>query len=302
MISGLEFGTNLYRFPHFPDSGLAPIVEFVKRSEAYGFHQIRLLDHIVGIVAERHGGIAQTPYTDKSVIRECFTLMAYLSAITTKIRFVTAVIGLPQRQTVLVAKQAAEVDILSGGRLVLGVAVGYNPLEFEALGANFHDRGKRFEEQIDVLRMLWNNSDTTFEGEYHTLHDVSLSPQPIQRPIPLFFGMGRAIKPIPPDVVLRRVGRMADGWFPIFKPNPEGHVALKTMRDAAIEAGRDPDKIIMDVSCQVEGKSVDAIRDEILAYRDFGAHRVTFGLGGANSVEQLEALSRLAEMMDNITG
>lgn len=300
MISGVEFGVNLYRFPHMPDAGFPETVEFVKKAEALGFAQVRLVDHVVGIVAERHGGIAQTPYTDKSVIRECFTLMSYLSAVTSKIRFVPAVMGIPARQTALVAKQAAEVDIMSGGRLVMGVSVGYNPLEFEALGTDFKTRGKRFEEQVVVLRRLWTERDVSFTGEFHSMQDVSLSPRPVQRPIPLFFGMGRAIAPIPPDVVLRRVGRMADGWFPIFGPTPEGKVALQTMRDAAREAGRDPDSIIMDQSAAMGDKSADELRDTILALRDFGAKRITFGIEGDNFAAHMDGLDRLRGMLDSM--
>ncbi|WP_202842532.1 LLM class F420-dependent oxidoreductase [Luteimonas saliphila] len=297
MITGIGFGTNLYRFPSFGPE-LEPLFEFVKLSEQFGFERLRLLDHVVGIVAERHGGIAQTPYTDKSIIREVFTLMAYLSAITTKIHFVTGVLGLPQRQTVLVAKQAAEVDILSGGRLTLGVAVGYNPLEFDAMGANFHDRGKRFEEQIDVLRRLWTESDVSYDGQWHKFVDVSLSPRPLQRPIPLFFGLGRKIAPIPPDVVLERVGRLADGWLPIFKPGPEGRAAVETMERAAVEAGRDPSKIVMEMAMDVSGLGRDALLDEIRVRRDFGVHHINFSLPGADAGEHIDALKRLAEMLD----
>lgn len=301
MISGVEFGVNLYRFPHMPEAGFAETVEFVKKAEALDFKQVRLVDHVVGIVAERHGGIAQTPYTDKSVIRECFTLMSYLSAVTSRIRFVPAVMGIPARQTALVAKQAAEVDIMSGGRLVMGVSVGYNPLEFEALGEDFHTRGKRFEEQVELLRRLWIERDVTFEGQFHTMHDVSLSPRPIQRPIPLFFGMGRAIAPIPPDVVLRRVGRLADGWFPIFGPDEAGWAALGKMKDAAREAGRDPDKIIMDHGTQMGTRSQDELRDAILALRDFGASRITIGIEGDSFPQHMEGIDRLAEMLDRMS-
>ena len=298
MISGIEFGVNTYRFPHMPDAGFPETVDYVKKAEALGFAQVRLVDHVVGIVAERHGGIAQTPYTDKSVIRECFTLMSYLSAVTSKIRMVPAVMGIPARQTALVAKQAAEVDIMSGGRLVMGVSVGYNPLEFEALGEDFHTRGKRFEEQVEVLRRLWTDRDVSFEGQFHKMQDVSLSPRPLQRPIPLFFGMGRAIAPIPPDVVLRRVGRLADGWFPIFGPDEAGWKALQTMKDAAREAGRDPDSIVMDHGTQMGSKSQDELRDAILALRDFGAKRITVGIEGDSYGAHMSGIERLAHMLD----
>lgn len=296
MISDMLFGTNLYRFPGF-GLELEPLIRFVKRSEEIGFDRIRLLDHVVGIVAERHGGIAQTPYTDKSTIREVFTLMAYLSAITTRIHFVTGVLGLPQRQTVLVAKQAAEVDILSGGRLTLGVAVGYNPLEFDAMGMDFKTRGKRFEEQVDVLRRLWSENEVSYDGEWHKFADVSLAPRPIQRPIPLFFGMGRTIAPIPPDVVLRRVGRLADGWLPIFKPDAEGQAAVDTVNAAAIEAGRNPDDIMMEMTLNVTGLDKQQILDEIRIRRDFGVRSLNFSLPGASAAEHLEALERLGEML-----
>ncbi|HRN59484.1 MAG TPA: LLM class F420-dependent oxidoreductase [Chiayiivirga sp.] len=296
MISGVKFGTNLYRFPSFGPE-LEPMVEFVKLSEQLGFDRLRLLDHVVGIVAERHGGIAETPYTDKSTIREVFTLMAYLSAITTRIHFVTGVLGLPQRQTVLAAKQAAEVDILSGGRLTLGVAVGYNPLEFDAMGASFPDRGKRFEEQIDVMRRLWTEPDVSYDGQWHKFADVSLSPRPVQRPIPLFFGLGRKIAPIPPDVVLKRVGRLADGWLPIFKPGPEGKAAVATMEQAAVEAGRDPKAIVMEMTLDVSGMDRDAVLDHVRTMRDFGVHHVNFSLPGASAAEHIDALKRLADML-----
>jgi alkanesulfonate monooxygenase SsuD/methylene tetrahydromethanopterin reductase-like flavin-dependent oxidoreductase (luciferase family) len=112
--------------------------------------------------------------------------------------------------------------------------------------------------------------------------------------------MGRAIAPIPPDVVLRRVGRMADGWFPIFKPSPEGDIALKTMRDAAVEAGRDPDSIVMDQGIQVEEKDAGQLREEILKLRDFGAHRITFGLKGDSIAAHMAGVQKLADMLDTI--
>jgi probable F420-dependent oxidoreductase len=297
----MKVGTNLYRFPKFGPE-LDPLFEFVRQSEALGFDRLRLLDHVVGIAAERHGGIAQTPYTDKSTIRECFTLMAYLAAITTRIQFVTAVLGLPQRQTVLVAKQAAEVDILSGGRLILGVAVGYNPLEFDAMGMNFHDRGRRFEEQVTVLRRLWTEEVVSFTGEWHQFVDASLSPRPIQRPIPLYFGMGRKIAPIPPDVVLQRVGRLADGWLPIFKPDALGRAAVDKVNAAAVAAGRDPRDIAMEMSIDVTGLTRDQLRAEIHARRDFGVKSLSFSLPGETAAEHLDALRRLGDMLHGMSG
>jgi probable F420-dependent oxidoreductase len=296
MFTGMKLGTNVYRFPDF-SSDFREIVGFVQTAEQLGYSHVRFLDHVVGIVAEKHGGIAQTPYTDKSVIREVFTLMAYLSAVTTRIEFTTGVLVLPQRQTALIAKQAAEVDILSGGRLTLGVGLGYNPVEFEALGADFKTRAAMFEEQVQVLRLLWTENDVSFEGRFHKLSNVSLSPRPLQRPIPLYFGMGRAIAPIPPDVVLERCGRLADGWLPIFQPDAEGRAAVAKMEDAARAAGRDPSKIVMEMGFAVAGLTPDQIRDEVKKRQDFGASRINFLVPGKSAAAQTEDIKRLAETL-----
>ena len=296
MTSGLQFGTNVYKFPTFGPE-VEPLVEFVQTAERLGFHHMRFLDHVVGIVAERHGGIAQTPYTSHSIIREVFTLLAYLSAVTTKIKFVTGVLVLPQRQTALIAKQAAEVDILSKGRLTLGVGLGYNEIEYEAMGANFKDRAAMFEEQVQVLRMLWTQEEVSFEGRFHKLTDVSLSPRPLQRPIPLFFGMGRSFQPVPPDSVLRRCGRLADGWLPIIQPNDEGRAAVEKVHAAAREAGRDPAEIQMELNINTVGMSPTQIGDEIKRRQDFGASRIHFGLPSDTYDEHLEGLKRLADVL-----
>ncbi|MBL4800245.1 MAG: LLM class flavin-dependent oxidoreductase [Emcibacter sp.] len=185
--------------------------------------------------------------------------------------------------------------MLSGGRLTLGVAVGYNALEFAAMGSNFKTRGKRFEEQIDVMRRLWTENDVSYDGVDHKFENVCMSPRPIQRPIPLFFGMGRKAAPIPPDVVLRRVGRLADGWLPIFGPDAEGQVAVDKVHEAAREAGRDPEKLIMSMSIDVTDPSDPGIIDEIKKRQDFGAKQINLNLQGTNAQEQIELLKKLAD-------
>lgn len=300
MISDIELGVTLYDFPKFgPD--LEPLFTYVKMADEMGFKYLHLLDHVVGIVADKHGGIAQTPYTDKSIIRECFTLMGYLSAITSQITFITGILGLPQRQTVLVAKQAAEIDILSGGRINLGIGVGYNNLEFDAMGADFKTRGKRFEEQVDVMRRLWTENDVSYAGNDHNFVDVSLSPRPIQRPIPLFFGMGRTNAPIPPDAVLNRAGRLADGWLPLFGPDEEGQQAVDKVHAAAREAGRDPSKLIMCMNLDIDDPSAPGLIDEIKKRRDFGAHRIGLNLHGTSAAQQIEFLKILNDRVMSAT-
>ena len=192
------------------------IRDFAQAAEDLGYTSIRILDHVLGADPEHHPEVEHFPYTHKSVIHEPLTLMSYLAAITKKIHLVTGIIILPQRQTVLVAKQAAEVDVLSGGRLRFGIGLGWNPVEYEALGEDFHNRGRRCEEQIEVLRALWTQEVVSFSGRWHQISHAGLNPLPVQRPIPLWIGAGWSRDPIPVDAALRRIGRLADGWFATF--------------------------------------------------------------------------------------
>lgn len=298
----MKFGTNVYKFTQYGEN-LAGTVDFIKTAEDLGFNHVRFLDHVVGIIAERHGGIAQTPYTSQSYIHEVFTLMAYLAGQTRRIRFMTGVLILPQRPTLLVAKQAAEVDILSGGRLTLGVGVGYNELEFRAMstnfGAHFKERGKLFEEQIEVLRTLWTKDDVTYKGRWHDIQDACLAPLPVQRPIPLFFGFGRRIAPIPPDNVLRRVGRLADGCLPQWLPGEEARIALGKIQAAAREAGRRPEDLVVEMSIYADGKGKAELIDEVKRTRDAGAHQIHVRWDSLKSIpENIEGIKRFREVMD----
>jgi probable F420-dependent oxidoreductase len=149
------------------------------------------------------------------------------------VELVTGILILPQRQTALVAKQAAAVDVLSNGRLRLGVAVGWNAVEFEALGEDFHTRGRRIEEQIEVLRALWTRELVTHEGQWHRIPDAGINPLPVQRPIPVWMG-GES------EPVLRRAARLADGWLPHFRPGPQSQAIVDRLHALVREAGRDP--------------------------------------------------------------
>lgn len=293
----MKFGTNLYKFTQYGDD-LPGLLQFVRKADELGYHHMRVLDHVVGIVAEKHAGIADTPYTAKSFIHECFTLMAYLSAVTKDIKLMTGVLVLPQRQTPLVAKQAAEIDILSGGRLLLGIGIGYNPVEFGVMGADFSNRAKRFEEQVAVLRAFWTQDVVNYKGQWHSITDASLAPLPKQRPIPLWFGLGRNIKPIPPDRVLNRIGRLADGWLPLFKADAEARDAVRKVHAAAREAGRKPESIEMEMSLWVEDKSKQQLLDEIKSLRDFGAARLNVRFAANSVAAHIEAIQRFREVID----
>ena len=179
-------------------------------------------------------------YGHTDLWHEPFVLFGYLAGITQTLELVTSILILPQRQTALVAKQAAEVDVLSGGRLRLGIGVGWNDVEYEALGQDFRDRGQRCEEQIEVLRALWTSELVTYEGRWHKITDAGLNPMPVQRPIPIWIGGGPGsagtISAAGSERVLKRIARMADGWFPSvgLQSNVGGAIARlhELMRDA----------------------------------------------------------------------
>ena len=162
--------------------------------------------------------------------------MGYLAAVTSRIKLTTGVLVLPQRQTALAAKQAAEVDILSGGRLILGLGVGNSELEYEALGENLHDRGRRLDEQIEVLRLLWTQPSVVFHGKYHDLSDVAINPRPVQQPIPIWVG-GSA------DAVLARAGRIASGWVPT--SGSDLRPMIEKIARSAEAAGRSIDDVLI---------------------------------------------------------
>jgi len=209
--------------------------DFVQAAEGMGYEHVIVFDHVLGADTAHYQGW-QGPYTHRDMFHEPFVLYGYLAAMTQRIELVTAVIILGQRQTALVAKQAAEVDVLSGGRLRLGVGIGWNTVEYEALGENFHNRGKRSEEQVVVLRALWTQEVVDFKGRWHHIRHAGINPLPIQRPIPLWLGGGgTSVEP-----VIERVGRLADGWFPQCAPDAIGRAAIERMRGYARAAGRDP--------------------------------------------------------------
>jgi probable F420-dependent oxidoreductase len=181
------------------------IRDYAQSAEGMGFSHILAYDHVLGANPLRPEGW-KGPYTYKSAFQEIFILFSYMAACTTKIKFASGVIILPQRQTALVAKQAASLDLLSGGRLRLGVGLGWNSVEYVALGQDFHTRGRRIEEQVELMRQLWSQPLVTFDGNWHKIPDAGINPLPVQRPIPIWFG-GRA-KP-----ALRRAARLGDGWI-----------------------------------------------------------------------------------------
>ncbi|TCO47471.1 putative F420-dependent oxidoreductase [Kribbella antiqua] len=212
----------------------AVVREWATTVEQAGYTHALAYDHVLGADPTNRPG--WTGYTDKSLFHEVFVLFGYLAAITTELELVTGVLVLPQRQTALVAKQAAEVDVLSGGRLRLGVGIGWNQVEYQALGVPFRQRGALLDEQVDLLRQLWAEPVISYDGRFHQVDDAGLNPLPPRLGIPIWFG-GRA------EAVLRRTGRIGDGWMPQAPPDHKASADVEALRAYAAEAGRDPNAI-----------------------------------------------------------
>lgn len=259
-------------------------------AEALGYRHVMAYDHVVGADPEVHRGW-RGPYDVSSTFHEPMVLFGYLAALTS-LELVTAIIILPQRQTALVAKQAAEVDLLSEGRLRLGVGLGWNQVEYEALGQDFGTRGRRMEEQVGLLRRLWTEPSITFEGAFDKVTGAGLAPLPVQRPIPVWFG---AQSPR----AYRRAGRLADGWFPQVSPGPELEEAKAIVEGAAVEAGRDPGSLGMEGRVGWTG-SQEALAELAGRWREAGATHLavnTMGAGLGSVDGHLAALESAAEAL-----
>ncbi len=224
----------------FPQTeiGNDPIVirDWAQAAEQMGYDHMLVFDHVLGAHPDRFEGRFRPPYTHQTPFHEPFVLFGFLAAVTQRIELTTGIVILPQRQTALVAKQAAEADVLSGGRVRLGVGVGWNDVEYEALGENFRNRGRRMEEQVTLLRRLWTEELVDFEGRYHTVRQAGINPRPVQRPIPIWMGGGA-------ETVMGRIARIADGWFPQFPPGPQGGEQIAKLRGLVRDAGRSEDAV-----------------------------------------------------------
>jgi probable F420-dependent oxidoreductase len=240
--------------------------------EELGFAHVLVYDHVLGADPAVHRGW-NGPYDVRTTFREPFVLFGFLAAVTS-LELVTGIVILPQRQTALVAKQAAEVDLLTGGRFRLGVGIGWNAVEYEALGKDFTDRGRRMDEQIPLLRRLWTEQAVTHEGRYERVTGAGLAPLPVQRPIPVWIGGSS-----PP--AYRRAGRLADGWFPQVPPGPRLDEARATVESAAADAGRDPATVGMEGRVSWGDGGVDRVVDHVARWRDAGATHVAVNTMGA---------------------
>ncbi|GAA1823579.1 LLM class F420-dependent oxidoreductase [Planosporangium flavigriseum] len=266
----------------------AAIRKYATAVQDLGYDHLLTYEHVIGADPGYYHGWTG-PYTMYSQFHEPMVLFGYLAAITS-LELVNGILVLPQRQTVLVAKQGAEVDILTGGRYRMGVGVGWNPVEYEALDQDFGLRGKRIEEQIELLRELWTKPSVTHVGDFEKITAAGLNPLPVQRPIPIWMGAD-----YPPG--FRRAGRMADGWFPQMRPGPDLVAAKRIVDEAAREAGRDPDKIGMEGRIQYGPHGSDAVVDEAYEWERLGATHVCVNTMGANLPNVDEHIAALSAVV-----
>ena len=252
-----------------------------------GYRHLLIYDHVLGASTTNRPDWSG-PYTSDTMFHEPFVLFGYFAGITRQIELVTGVIILPQRQTALVAKQAAEVDVLSGGRLRLGIGVGWNKVEFQGLSEDFGNRGARSEEQIAVLRALWTEPVASFTGRWHTIEEAGINPLPVQRPIPIWIG-GHA------EATLKRTGRLGDGWFPQRPPDNEARGMIERLHGYAREAGRSPDTIGIEARLSLGNVPEANWASYAEQWRNLGATHLcvnTMGAGFTAPQQHIDALRR----------
>ncbi|PDV97194.1 LLM class F420-dependent oxidoreductase [Candidatus Chloroploca asiatica] len=280
-------------FPQI-ESGTDPVAlrDYAQAVEAMGYTHLVIYDHVLGAsTATRPGWTG--PYSSESLFHEPFVLFGYLAGLTSTLELVTAVIILPQRQTALVAKQAAEVDLLSGGRLRLGVGVGWNAVEYEGLNEAFGNRGVRSEEQIALLRALWADPVIDFHGRWHTINQAGLNPLPPRRSIPIWIG-GYS------EVTLKRVAQLGDGWFPWRPLDDELRSQLERLHGYIQAAGRDPASIGLEPQLSLARLPEATWETFVRDWQDLGATHLcinTMGLGHTSLDAHIASLRMIKERL-----
>ena len=289
----------------FPQTEIEPDVvairDFAQAAQDLGYSYLFIADHVLGADASAYDHPLFGMYNHETVVHESLTTMGYLAAVAPKLGLMSGILILPQRQTALVAKQAAEIDVLCGGRLRLGIGVGWNFVEYEALGMNFNDRGARSAEQIEVMRELWTKESVDFHGKWHDITHAGINPLPVQRPIPVWLGVGSPLAPIPPDVALRRVARIADGWCPNFAPDDSGYALQEKVHNYMAEYGRDPSELGLDGRFSTASASPDDWGEKVTAWREMGASHLSIEnrrAGLKTAGDHIEMMRRFKEAVE----
>ena len=270
----------------------AKIKDYAQAAEALGYDYLLVYDHVLGAHPNREPRLTG-PYTHEHPFHEPMVLFGFLSACTKRLQLTTGIVILPQRQTALVAKQAAEVDVLSGGRLRLGVGLGWNYVEYEALGKDFKTRGRRVEEQVAILRKLWTEPLVTYKSGQHVISNAGLNPMPVQRPIPIWFG-GWA------EAALRRAARLADGWMPASRKPEDAKPLVEQLDGYLKQAGRDRKNFGIDPWISIAGVPQDEWSKRVGGWRALGATHVavdTMRAGFKSPQDHIEAIRAFRQIL-----
>jgi len=269
----------------------AAIRDYAQTAEGLGYTHVLAYDHVLGANPDRPGGFSG-PYTFQTPFHEVFVLFSYLAGVTHRLELATGILILPQRQTALVAKQAASLDVLSGGRLRLGVGLGWNEVEYTSLNENFHNRGKRIEEQVLLLRQLWNEPLVDFKGKWHTIPDAGLNPLPVQASIPIWFG-GQS------EPALRRMARLGDGWMTNHRSVAAAKPDLALLDRFLEQAGRSRPQFGLEPRISYAAGDPNAWEESLRAWQAEGATHLSFntmGSGFKTPQEHIQAIQMFAEI------
>ena len=284
----MQFGV-VYPQTDHPTDGPA-VRDFAQAVEGLGFSHVAAYEHVLGANPDRPGGW-KGPYTYQATFLEPFVLYTFMAAHTTRLGFFTGILILPQRQTALVAKQAATLDVLSGGRFRLGVGLGWNPVEYIGLGEDFHTRGRKIEEQVEVLRLLWTKPLVTYQGRWHHIEDAGLNPLPLQQPIPIWFGGHH-------ERVLRRAARLGDGWAPSYRTAADARPSMDKLQATLAAAGRTLGQFGLEVRLPYGDGKPDVWAARVAEWEVAGATHLgfnTLGAGFTRPEEHIAALRQFAE-------
>ena len=269
----------------------AVIRDYAQTAEGLGYSHVLVYDHVLGANPERPGGWSG-PYTYLTPFHEVFVLLAYLAGVTQHLELVTGILILPQRQTALAAKQAASLDVLSGGRLRLGVGLGWNNVEYTTLNENFHNRGQRIEEQVALMRRLWSEPLVDFQGKWHTIPDAGINPLPVQRPIPVWFGGSS-------ERALRRIAKLADGWMLDDGNAAEAKIDLDLFAGFLEEAGRSCSEVGLEPRISYGEGDPKTWETDLRDWRVAGATHLSFntmGSGFNSPQEHIQAIQNFAQV------
>jgi probable F420-dependent oxidoreductase len=270
---------------------ISGVRDFAQAAQDFGYDFLVAPDHVVGAEPSAHSELPRV-FSVETRMREPLTMFAFLAAAAPGLGFLSSVVILPQRQTTLVAKQAADVDQFCGGRLRLGVGIGWNPIEFDALGMPFGNRARRFEEQIEVMRKLWTQRVVTFEGRFHNLVAVGLNPRPVQQPIPIWVGAAA-------EAAVQRATRIAEGYLPLRPLEGGWQATMDRVWGWLEDAGRGRESFGIEGRLEAGTGTPDEWRQTVELWRGFGASHLSVGVGGLQGADaQIQRLREVRQVLE----